>query len=196
MRKYTRTNALSYATPFSIRFDVFPYCRHWHVRLHAGHFVIPLFLASQLPSLHVRKYRHGRMRRVRRTSIKIHEKYENLSLSLFSCYFSSSTFIRTLNQSRRVFLRYCARLWELWDSYITWEFVWIIEKWINVYVKVSVASEKRCEDCVSRTRIALRHKDLVVRDKKVRRAREILKIVVLWKNASIINPLRINVTLT
>lgn len=156
------------------------------------------FLASQLPSLHVRKYRRGRMRRVRSTSIKIHEKYENHdSLSLFSCYSSSSTFIRTFEpvQSHRVLLRYCARLLELWDSYITWEFVWIIENRINVYVKVSVASEERCEDCVSRTRIAVRHEDLVVRDKSVRRAREIFRIVVLWKNASIINPLRINVML-
>lgn len=159
------------------------------------------FLAFQLPSLHVRKYRRGRMRRVRRTSIKIHEKYENLT-TLLVCFLVILPLqhlfvpVRLLNQSHRVFLRYCARLWELWDSYITWEFVWIIENWINVYVKVSVASEERCEDCVSRTRIAARHKDLVVRDKNVRRAREIFKIVVLWKNASIINPLRINLTLT
>lgn len=159
------------------------------------------FLAFQLPSLYVRKYRRGRMRRVRRTSIKIHEKYENLT-TLLVCFLVILPLqhlfvpVRLLNQSHRVFLRYCARLWELWDSYITWEFVWIIENWINVYVKVSVASEERCEDCVSRTRIAVRHKDLVVRDKNVRRAREIFKIVVLWKNASIINPLRINLTLT
>lgn len=42
----------------------------------------------------------------------------------------------------------------------------------------------------------MRYEDLVARDKNVRRAREIFKIMVLRKNASIINPLRINVTLT
>lgn len=159
-----------------------------------------LFLAFQLPSLHVRKYRRGRMRRVRRTSIKIHEKYENLT-TLLVCFLVilplQHLFVPVrLNQSHRVFLRYCVRLWELWDSYITREFAWIIDNWINVYVEVSVASEERCEDCVSRKRIPVRREDLIVRDKNVRRAREIFKIVVLWKNASIINPFRINVTLT